>query len=262
VWLGTGVLLTMLAASMLVAVLLIRGLTNHEQRLNDRSVPYATTLAQAALAAKGVVNDERGFLLSGDHRFIDEAGRRIASARAWLTASAVADSGTAERRAITAAHAGFERWVVAIRQEFAACQAGDRVGAVRASLGPDRALRKQYEAGLHRAQVLGASAIRSGDASVLAASSRSIAILLGCLIAALVLGLGVAYWLARSIAVPVARLLSISAARRDSAPSPDAARTSSRPSAPASQSRHRRYWRPSCGSLVNGTRDSSRPASR
>jgi methyl-accepting chemotaxis protein len=106
VWLGTGVLLTMLAASMLVAVVLIRGLTNHEQRLNDRSIPYATAVAQAALAAKGAANDERGFLLFGDHRFIDEAGRRIASARAWLTASAVADSGTAERRAITAAHAG------------------------------------------------------------------------------------------------------------------------------------------------------------
>jgi len=29
----------------------------------------------------------------------------------------------------------------------------------------------------------------------------------------------------------------------------------------AERSRHRRYWRPSCGSLVNRTRDSSRPAS-
>jgi hypothetical protein len=44
---------------------------------------------------------------------------------------------------------------------------------------------------------------------VAAASRRSIAILIGCLILALATGLGVGYWLVRSIAVPVARLLSI-----------------------------------------------------
>jgi methyl-accepting chemotaxis protein len=77
-------------------------------------------VAGAALAAKGVANDERGFLLSGDPRFINEADRRINTARGWLTAALAADSSAGQRRAITAAHAGFERWVAAIRKEFAA----------------------------------------------------------------------------------------------------------------------------------------------
>ena len=209
VWLGVGAMLAMLVASLLVAVLLVLGLTNHEQHLNDRSFPYATAVAGAALAAKGVANDERGFLLSGDHRFIDEADRRIDSVRAWLAASSAADASAGQRRAVIAARAGFERWVAAIRTEFAAYQAGDRTGPVAASLGRHRALRKHYEAALQRAQALGATAIRADDESVKAASSRSIAILLSCLVGALIIGLGVAYWLVRSIAVPVARLLSI-----------------------------------------------------
>jgi methyl-accepting chemotaxis protein len=209
VWLGVGALLAILAASLILAILLVRGLANDEHVLSDRSYSYSTAVASAALAAKGVANDERGFLLSGDRAFIAEANRRIARVRGRLTAATSADSGAAERRAISAARAGFERWVSAIRRGFAAYQAGDRTGPVSASLGRDRALRKRYEAALDHALALGASAARSADASVAAASSRSVAILLGCLIGALALGLGVAYWLVRSIAVPVARLLSI-----------------------------------------------------
>jgi methyl-accepting chemotaxis protein len=209
VWLGVGGLLALLAGSVLVAVFLIVGLRHHESHLNDRAVPYARAVAAAALNAKGVANDERGFLMTGDQRFIDEANSRVRSARAWFAASAAAASSEAQRSAVAEARAGFQQWVTAVRREFARYQTGHRRGPISASLGPDRALRKRYEAALAQAQTLGDSAIRSADVSVAAASSRSITILLACLLVALVIGVGIAYWLVRSVAVPVARLVEI-----------------------------------------------------
>jgi hypothetical protein len=96
-----------------------------------------------------------------------------------------------------------------VRREFAGFARGDRHGPIATSLGPGRALRKRYEAALAGAQALGAGAIRSGDAAVAAESSRSIAILLSYLLVGLLVGLGVGYWLVRTVANPVARLLAI-----------------------------------------------------
>jgi hypothetical protein len=99
--------------------------------------------------------------------------------------------------------------VQAVHGEFVTFGAGDHHGAVTASLGPDRALRKTYERSLARAQALGASSIQSARSSVAAASSRSVTILVACLLVALAIGVGVAFWLVRSIAMPVARLVAI-----------------------------------------------------
>jgi hypothetical protein len=209
VWLGVGGLLALLACSVVVAVVLILALRGHERRLNERAVPYANAVAAAALDAKGVANDERGFLLSGDRRFVGEAARRIRSARASFALAGAAASGAEENRAVKDARAGFERWVSAVQREFSGFSEGERRAPIAASLGPDRAVRKSYEATLARAQLLGARAIRSGDTSVASASSRSIVILLGYLVASLVIGVAVAYWLVRSIANPVARLVGI-----------------------------------------------------
>jgi methyl-accepting chemotaxis protein len=209
VWLGVGGLLALLICSVIVAVVLILALRGHERHLNQRAVPYANAVAAAALDAKGVANDERGFLMSGDHRFIEEAARRTRGARASFALAFAAASGTAQRRAIADARAGFERWVSAVEREFTAFGTGNRQAPISASFGPDRALRKRYEVALANAQTLGARAIRSGDASVAAASSRSIIILLTYLLASLIIGIAVAYWLVRSIANPVARLVAI-----------------------------------------------------
>jgi methyl-accepting chemotaxis protein len=203
VWLGVGGLLTLVAASILIAVFLVVGVRGHEQNLNERVVPYSSAVAAAALDAKGAANDERGLLLSGDPRFIEEADGRIDSARSWFAVAAAAASSDAQRRVVADARAGFEQWVSGVRQEFASFHSGDARGLVSASLGPDRSLRKRYEASLARAHLLGTRAIQSADASVEAASSRSIVILLSCLLAALVIGAGVAGWLVRAIATPL-----------------------------------------------------------
>jgi hypothetical protein len=43
----------LLLASWLVAFLLIRGMSGHEQRLNDRLVPYSNAVAAVTASAKG-----------------------------------------------------------------------------------------------------------------------------------------------------------------------------------------------------------------
>lgn len=172
-------------------------------------MPYASAVAVAALNAKGIANDQRGYLLTGDAWFIHEADRRISDARAAFAAAATAAVDPAQRQAVNDAHAGFERWVQAMRGEFATSQAGDHRSAIAASLGADRALRKAYEQSLARAQTLGANSIQSATSTIAAASSRSVWILVAWLLVALVIGAAVASWLVRSIAIPVARLTAI-----------------------------------------------------
>jgi methyl-accepting chemotaxis protein len=132
-------------------------------------------VAAAALNAKGIPNHERGFLLTGDTRFIDEAGHRMRGARAAFAGAVSAADGAAPRQVVNQARAAFERWVQAVHGEFVTFQAGDHHGAVTASLGPDQAHRKTYEQSLARAQALGANSIQSAWSSV----ARLVAILGG-----------------------------------------------------------------------------------
>jgi methyl-accepting chemotaxis protein len=209
VWLGTGTLLILLAGSIVLAIVLIERTAAREQRLNDRAVPYADATAAAALSAKGVANDERGLLMSGDRRFVAEADSRAARARSAFATARAAASTDAQRRALADARAGFEAWFTAVKSEFAAFRSGARQAPIRAALGPNRELRKRYETALARAQALGAHAIHAADASLDAASSRSITILVVCLVASLLAGAGITFWLVRSIALPVSRLVTI-----------------------------------------------------
>jgi methyl-accepting chemotaxis protein len=209
VWLGTGTLLVLLAGSIVLAIVLLWTTTHREERLNDRAVPYLNATAAAALDAKGVANDERGFLMTGNRKFIAEADRRATRVRAAFRAAAAAATSQAERGALIEARDGFDTWLAAVRREFAAFQGGQRQAPIRAALGHNRELRKRYETALTSAQALGAHALRSADASVDAASSRSVTILLVCLVVSLLAGAGIAWWLVRSIASPLARLVTI-----------------------------------------------------
>jgi len=209
VWVGVGALLALLAGISLLAIFLVNGLKDDQTRLNDQDVPYASAVAAAALNAKGAANDQRGFLMTGDRGFATEADRRIGEARSAFAEAATAAVSADQRRAVDQARAGFERWVQVIQREIATFQTGDHTGPIRASLGPDRQLRKAYEHSLANAQALGTRSIQSTDSSVSAALSRSVRILLGGLIIALAVGLGVAFWLVHSIAMPVYRLVAL-----------------------------------------------------
>src|SRR6476660_4864279 len=112
---------------------------SHDQaRIADRELSYGEAVDAAALQAKGVANDERGFLLSGDAKFLVEAERRIDSARIAF--------GTA--------------------REVAGYKSGNRRVAIDASLGQSRTLRKAYEGSLTEAQELDVAQIASSRQSI------------------------------------------------------------------------------------------------
>jgi len=178
---------------MLIAVAVVLAFTADERPLSERDVEYANAVATAALNAKGVANDQRGFLLSGDLIFIHEADRRISDARTNFTAAVKAAASPTQRQAVNDARSGFERWVQTMQGEFTTFQAGDRQSAIAASLGPDRTLRKTYERSLANAQALDAHSIESATSSSAAASSWWSWILFAGLVTALVIGVGVAF---------------------------------------------------------------------
>jgi methyl-accepting chemotaxis protein len=209
VLLAAGGLLSLLAFSMAVAIVLVIDLNNDRTHLDDRGMRYTNAVAAAALNAKAVANDQRGFLLTGDPKFLQEADQRTVAARVAFSDAAGAAADPGQRRAVSQASAGFERWVRALRAEVDRFKAGDRRSAITASMGADRALRKTYEQSLADAQSRGASSIRSTRTSVEAASSRSLRILLACSLSALAIGFGVSFWLVRSIAMPVSRLMAL-----------------------------------------------------
>jgi methyl-accepting chemotaxis protein len=206
---GAGGLLALVLFSTVAAILVVIGMRDDQARITDRELSYGEAVDAAALQAKGVANDERGFLLSGSDKFLVEAERRIGSARsAFGTAREVAAT-PQQHEAANAALAGFERWVSAVRREVADFKSGNHRVAIDASLGESRTLRKDYERSLTQAQALDVAQLASSRQSIDAESSRSIralSLFLGC---ALVVGALIAAWLVRAIAVPVARLVAL-----------------------------------------------------
>jgi methyl-accepting chemotaxis protein len=216
VTMAAGGLVLLLAIFMALAIGIVIGLHRGERDLIDREIPYVNAVGAAAFNAKSVANDQRGFLLSGDRAFIQRADQHAAAARAAFAEAASTASSPDQRHTIDQARSDFERWMRAAQSEFVSYQAGDRQAAISGSLGADRAIRKSYEQSLTTAQALGARSIQSTGGSVEAASWRSVRILAVCFLVALAIAFGLAFWLVRSIALPVSRLVSILSSRMPS----------------------------------------------
>jgi methyl-accepting chemotaxis protein len=199
---GVGSLLALLAVAVGVAVFLIVSFEGDATDVSHRHVLYATEIHEAALSAKGMANDYRGYLLSGNPEYVSEIRTRTAEARAAFDLAASYAVGASHRDAAREARAGFERWLVALHQDIAAFDRGERERAVDASLGSTRQLRKTYEQSLAHAYELGVRSIESSTASLSSSASRSVTILLVYLGIALVIGVGVAIWVVRGILRP------------------------------------------------------------
>jgi len=202
-------LLSLAVVSGLAALGLVLHLAGDQDQVTEHAVPYASWVATAALDAKGVANDERGFLLTGDPTFIEEADQRIADARSAFGAAAAAATDAGEVDAVRGATATFERWVAEVRAEFDGYLAGDRTDAVTSALGANRDTRKEYEQALAQAQALGDRAIATAQQSVNRTSNWSIAILAAIVVIGIVIGIAVIAWLMRTIALPVYRLVAL-----------------------------------------------------
>jgi methyl-accepting chemotaxis protein len=202
-----GGLVALTTTVLIVAVLLVARL-GADDRLGQQEVAFATAASESALQAKGVANDERGFLISGDQDYLDEAVTRIAQTRSALLAAQRSTEDQAQLRLVQAASAGFERWVAALEQEFATYST-DKGAAIRASLGPTRDLRKAYEANLTAAQTLGHVSVTAAQSAVSTVAARATQVLLVCLVVVLIAGIAVSTWIIRFVATPLQNLAAL-----------------------------------------------------
>lgn len=204
---GIAGFLGLLVAVAVMAIALVLNLNRQETNLNMGNAAFVTAVQSAALDAKAIANDQRGFLLSGDDQFLHEARNREAAVRASFSSASTAAGSGAGLEAIRRASDGFERWITALQGEVDTFKRGDHEGAIATSLGADRDLRKTYEASLATAQTIGAQGVQSGDQSVSAAATLTIRLLLAGLLVALVIGVGIGEWLLRTIVRPLHRLV-------------------------------------------------------
>jgi methyl-accepting chemotaxis protein len=199
---GVGSLLALLAVAVGLAVVLIVSLEDDATDEAQRHVLYATAIHEAALSAKGIANDQRGFLLSGNPEYLDEIDTRLTDARSAFTFAANYAVGAGQREAVRESRTGFERWFRVLNGDIEAFRRGERKQAIQASLGSTRQLRKTYEQSLAHAYTLGVRSIESATSSLSSSASRSVTILLSYLALALVLGVAVALWVVRAILRP------------------------------------------------------------
>ena len=206
--LGVGGLLAVSVLVIVAAGLVVVGVV-HAARNDERGVPYHNAVDTAALNAKGIANDERGFLLTGDPTFISEARARIELARTALGAAVRSAATGDEKAAVRAVSQGFETWVTAVQTGFTDYGAGRHAQAVAASVGSNRELRKTYEDSLAQAQALADSSEHAATTSLTRHIHHSLTILVISLAIALAIGVRLAFWLVRSVALPVYRILEI-----------------------------------------------------
>jgi methyl-accepting chemotaxis protein len=202
VLIGVGSLLALLAIAVGLSVVLIVSFEDDATDDAQRHVLYASAIHEAALSAKGIANDQRGFLLSGNSEYLDEIRTRTADARSSFTLAAAYAVDEPHREAVQESRAGFERWLRALQGDIEAYRRGERDEAVAGSLGPTRQLRKTYEQSLAETYALGVRSIESANDSLSTSATRSVTALLTYLAVALVLGIGVALWVVRAILKP------------------------------------------------------------
>jgi CHASE3 domain sensor protein len=190
-----GLLLAVLAVSIVVAVVSIVSLRSDRTVLRDTNVPYSVAIATAALNAKGMANDERGYLLSGRREFLDLLDQHLLNVRTAFAAAAFAADGARQHGAVDQAHARFERWVLAIRGQFKAFEAGRRAAAARAALRQGREQRRSYEVALVDAEAAGLTPIELKSNPLV--STGWVAILLLSLLLAVGICVALTVWLLR-----------------------------------------------------------------
>jgi methyl-accepting chemotaxis protein len=200
--LAVGGLLAIPVVGAIIAVVLISSLQGTATGLSDRAIRFARAVDTAALEAKALANDERGYLLSGRTEFLDQMPDRIDRARIAFTEARTNAADDRQLTTVDRAREGFERWLATVDAEIAAAQAGDRPAAVDDALGPSRTQRKAYEAALADARGLAADSLAATTHTVAEVSMRSTIILVVYVAVALVVGLAIGRWVVRRVMAP------------------------------------------------------------
>jgi methyl-accepting chemotaxis protein len=204
---AAAILVGLVAVAVALAATFVVALTSGANAVEGQA-RYSAAVDAAALHAKGMANNERGFLIDGDEAFITQLEGRAELVRAAFAAAAEAADET-QRSTVAEAREGFERWLDTLGEEVAIYQAGDRDAAIEMSLGQTRTLRWAYEGWLTDAATLGANGFQGATASVAEASTVSLLVLIGYLVVAIAAAVAIALWVIRAILRPTYTLLRL-----------------------------------------------------
>jgi methyl-accepting chemotaxis protein len=207
VFIAIGGLVVLVVGAVAIGLALVITLDAGTDRA-ERQARYVAAIDMAALYAKAIANDERGYLMSGNREFLEEIEERTASARAAF-AEAVGAAAANQRGVIASARDGFEEWLDAVHAGLAAYEVGRTETAVETSLGQTRALRKAYEEQLAFARRVAATDYSAAIQAVTAVESGSFVVLLTYLVGALTAGTWVGVWVVRRIMRPAYSLLRV-----------------------------------------------------
>lgn len=210
---GILVMLLVIAIALAVAFVIVLGTAASAAERQGR---YIASVNAAALHAKTLANDERGYFISGDIAFVNQMEGGIELARAAFAAAAEAASPN-QRATLAEAREGFERWLAAVQAEIAVYQAGDEDAAIATSLGPTRTMRHAYEGWLADASSLGVVAFQDATASVGTASGISVIVLLIYLVVAVAVAVAVSLWVLRTVLRPAYALVHMLSDAHDEA---------------------------------------------
>jgi methyl-accepting chemotaxis protein len=198
---------SLVVIAVVLAVVFVIALTSGTNTV-ERQARYSAAIDAAALHAKGMANNERGFLIDGDEGFITQLEGRAELVRAAFAAAAEA-ADESQRGTVAEARDAFERWLTTLEEEVAIYQAGDEEAAIEMSLGPTRAQRWTYEGWLADAKALGVDGLQDASASVADASTISLLVLLGYLVVAGAVAIAVAVWVVRTVLRPTQALVTL-----------------------------------------------------
>jgi methyl-accepting chemotaxis protein len=187
------VVLLVIAVAIAIALVITIG---HNANLAERNARFTDAVKAAALHAKALANDERGYLISGNEEFVAQMDGRIDLARAAFAAAE--QSATANQRGTLAeAREGFERWLTALEEEIALYRSGDTEAAIESSLGSMRSMRKAYEGWLFDASSQGTAGFQDATSAVTTAAVASV----------LILGGFIGLWVVRTVLRPTYALV-------------------------------------------------------
>jgi len=202
---GILVMLLVIAIALAVAFIIVLGTGANAAERQGR---YTASVNAAALHAKTLANDERGYFISGDVAFANQMESGIELARAAFSAAAEAANPN-QRATLAEAREGFERWLAAVQAEIAVYQSGDEEAAIATSLGATRTMRHAYEGWLADASLLGVDAFQDATVSVAQASGFSVMVLVGYLVLSVGIAIAVALWVVRTVLHPAYTLVRL-----------------------------------------------------
>jgi methyl-accepting chemotaxis protein len=203
-----GAVIALLVGLVVAAISTEAGLHEAQHHVSSLTVPYLQSLSDAALAAKAAANDERGFLLTGDKKFQTEAVQRRDVEAAALTEARKVAGHAPEVAAVDKIRSGLAAFNTAQDQVFATYDK-DRSAAVALSNGPNRDLRKTYEASFTEAMTLARTELAEHTKESDDSAARGRALLLGALGFAVALAAAAGWLLVRAVNRPLAAAVGV-----------------------------------------------------